>query len=853
MYKSLTVSFIFASLAIICYFCPEMSNATCIMTKSPGYPLPTPKDPTNHSQSDCAEGFFCNKFDPGNISTYPVFCPPTPECALNRSIGKECEMSMGTYEPRLCKKKHYCPKVLGPRGQRVMEDVYVVTDPYALELPCPKGYFCPQGTRTPLKCPYLSVCDEMTIGVRYYGSFVVLGVMIIILILALLLYRTKLYKSNLPFNFEDATLSHDEKTVAEEIAPSAKYNQPVARKEENEDTSVVDIPASTITAKLKVLAHGFKKSRGDSNPLRIKFRNVKLFVPIPKGRNSRRGMKPSEDEERPGYRQVLCGCTGDLMPGKVTAILGPSGAGKSVLFKLLLGRIPDNWQMEGTLSVNGDDSPNVVRDYRPRMGFVPQSDILHRELTVGQNINFSAQLRLSSDWTDEEKRYLVAAVVDNMRLTGQKDIPIGDEQNRGVSGGQRRRTSIGCELAAAPLALFLDEPTNGLDSSTALEVCNCLGEIAREASVTVVMIIHQPRQEIWDALDTVLFLTKGALTAYEGPQTMARSYFETICGVNFPVDSNPADVILDAIVADGKRLAGLWEENMLSFFQEKEEEEVAVMKETHHAYTTASFMCQFVQVHCRSLYKQLGDIQLLMVESGINILAGTIIGLSMKKVPIVSSIKEYTPIESSPYDVFYPQIFMYSVQSIALSASTTSVGLFGPNRYLYLHEASSGCNRLAFFLGSICSLLFRTLFIAILFTAIFQIISGFYIDFWELMLITFLLIHCGYALGLIIINFLEVKDASLVAAVLSAGFGCFSGYIPLPNWLKYLSFGFWYANSLGDMFYQPTSYVYRRWLDTWGYFEDSRSMVFGALAAYAVGMYALSFLCMIWIDRDKQR
>jgi ABC-type multidrug transport system ATPase subunit len=98
----------------------------------------------------------------------------------------------------------------------------------------------------------------------------------------------------------------------------------------------------------------------------------------------------------------------------------------------------------------------------------------------------------------------VEAVLQALDLMHVCDTPVGDENMRGVSGGQRKRTNVGLELAAAPLALFLDEPTSGLDSTSALVLCDVLQQLARRAGVTVAMVIHQPRPEIFDALDELL-------------------------------------------------------------------------------------------------------------------------------------------------------------------------------------------------------------------------------------------------------------------------------------------------------------------------------------------------------------
>jgi len=129
------------------------------------------------------------------------------------------------------------------------------------------------------------------------------------------------------------------------------------------------------------------------------------------------------------------------------------------------------------------------------------------------------------------------------------DSPIGNEEQRGVSGGQRKRVNIGMELVADPHILFLDEPTSGLDSSTAYEVCSLLSEIARKQNMTIVSVIHSPSIQAFRQFDDLLLLGKGGRVVYFGPVDKATQYFERI-GFPCPPNDNPADFFMD--VTSGK-------------------------------------------------------------------------------------------------------------------------------------------------------------------------------------------------------------------------------------------------------------------------------------------------------------
>ena len=157
------------------------------------------------------------------------------------------------------------------------------------------------------------------------------------------------------------------------------------------------------------------------------------------------------------------------------------------------------------------------------VGFVPQEDIMMRMLTVKENLTLSAMLRLPAHWSNIRKRQFVGATLDILGLHSIRHSIIGDETERGISGGQRKRVNIGLEMVADPTVLFLDEPTSGLDSTSSMEVCDALGKIA-SLGVTVVTVIHQPRYEIFTAFDDVLLLGKGGRTVYLGPSDDALEY-----------------------------------------------------------------------------------------------------------------------------------------------------------------------------------------------------------------------------------------------------------------------------------------------------------------------------------------
>lgn len=252
---------------------------------------------------------------------------------------------------------------------------------------------------------------------------------------------------------------------------------------------------------------------------------------------------------------ILNNVSGKVLSNRVTAIMGPSGAGKTTAMSVLMGKTDPRFIRTGTLRINGHEC--ALSKFRQVVGYVPQDDIMMRELTVRDNITHSARCRLDG-WSEDDIRKYVDAIMKTLDLYKVAESIIGTASKRGISGGQAKRVNVAMELAGAPRTIFLDEPTSGLDSTSALVLCNALTVLAREADATVAMVIHQPRQEIFEALDQLLLLAPGGRTVYQGPQSKVSEYFETVLNYSIPDHGNPADIIMDAIAAHGDDYVDLW-------------------------------------------------------------------------------------------------------------------------------------------------------------------------------------------------------------------------------------------------------------------------------------------------------
>ncbi|MGD8793742.1 MAG: FHA domain-containing protein, partial [Anaerolineae bacterium] len=206
-----------------------------------------------------------------------------------------------------------------------------------------------------------------------------------------------------------------------------------------------------------------------------------------------------------------------IYPKEFVALVGASGAGKSTLMNALTGFNPANGEKSRVL-VNGKNLYSHMDEYRSEMGYVPQEDIIHRELTVYKALDYAAQLRMPSDTSKKERHDRVMEVIEELGLKRQWKNPL-----TALSGGQRKRVSMGVELLTKPGLFFLDEATSGLDPGTETEMMELLRDLA-DGGRTVILVTHATKNVMM--CDQVVFLAKGGYLAYFGPPNEALEYFE---------------------------------------------------------------------------------------------------------------------------------------------------------------------------------------------------------------------------------------------------------------------------------------------------------------------------------------
>ncbi|KAL5376837.1 hypothetical protein PMIN06_006870 [Paraphaeosphaeria minitans] len=244
-------------------------------------------------------------------------------------------------------------------------------------------------------------------------------------------------------------------------------------------------------------------------------------------------------------KKILDDISAECKSGTLTAIIGGSGSGKTSLLNQMSGRMKGNrLSVSGRTLFNGSEDASQIQS-----GFVIQQDILLPTLTVRETLTYAAQLRLPASISQQEKKKLVEEVIMELSLKEAADTRIGNHEHRGCSGGEKRRVSIGVQLLSNPSLLWLDEPTTGLDSTSAYQIVKTLQNLARKGR-TIIVTIHQPRSEIWRCFDHIILLTRGK-PAYSGSANECLPYFQTL-GHEMPPFTNPAEYLIDVVSVDNR-------------------------------------------------------------------------------------------------------------------------------------------------------------------------------------------------------------------------------------------------------------------------------------------------------------
>lgn len=252
-------------------------------------------------------------------------------------------------------------------------------------------------------------------------------------------------------------------------------------------------------------------------------------------------VSPDENNEN-NIKYILKNIKGKIRSGEALAIIGGSGAGKTTLLNVLSRKIESkNLKISGEVKINNMESTQTILD--SISSYVMQDDVLEANLTPREILLFTAKLKLTNIPVNEIEMK-VENMIEKLNLKNAADTKIGDTSFRGVSGGERKRTSIGVELISDPQIIFLDEPTTGLDSFNAFEVVTNICKMAKEEKKIIVFTIHQPSSEIFNLLDKICILADGK-TIYFGPKDDCLPCFSDVFRLPCKESYNPFEHFID--------------------------------------------------------------------------------------------------------------------------------------------------------------------------------------------------------------------------------------------------------------------------------------------------------------------
>lgn len=347
--------------------------------------------------------------------------------------------------------------------------------------------------------------------------------------------------------------SDDQESAAQEYSPivTEKSAKAIARTGPNESrsrrNSWLPFPPGPMTTGCPGRQH-FKASQvavsQSPSPPRTRTYEIhvkKLYYKLPPRRRSRYSWLCKQIEP-PAERFILRNINFDAKPGELLAIAGPSGAGKSTLLEVLAGRVKPT-SPTGCVLINGQVMK--MAHFQRVSGYVMQDDALFPHLTVFETLLFSAKLRLPSAMPVAEKKARVQTLIEELGLLHVANTRIGNEMVRGVSGGERRRVSIGVDVIHDPAVLILDEPTSGLDSAAAMNIVAMLRSMAESHCRTVILSIHQPSFRILQQVHSVLLLAEG-MVVHHGSLELLASRLE-VAGHEIPHQVNVLEYAIDAV------------------------------------------------------------------------------------------------------------------------------------------------------------------------------------------------------------------------------------------------------------------------------------------------------------------
>ena len=300
-------------------------------------------------------------------------------------------------------------------------------------------------------------------------------------------------------------------------------------------------------------------------------------------------------------KNILNNVSGFARSGECLAIMGASGSGKSTLLKVLSNRLnlTHSTKFNGQIDLNGQKMS--WSKFKNFIGFVMQRDLFFEDMTISEVFDFIIKLKPSIAETSNTNE-LLKDIIDDLKLENAQSNYVGGKFRKGISGGEKRRLSIGTELLANPRILFLDEPTSGLDSYTGYVIIKKLTQLARKKNMLIVYTIHQPSFEIYNLFDNLMVLNKGNVM-YFGKKDEVVDYYANL-GYVCPEKKLPADYVIDVSIKGGAEADSLFIKNYEERIQVDIQNTISSSEKRKINFKNkpAGYCTQFYQLSKRAFY-----------------------------------------------------------------------------------------------------------------------------------------------------------------------------------------------------------------------------------------------------------
>lgn len=512
------------------------------------------------------------------------------------------------------------------------------------------------------------------------------------------------------------------------------------------------------------------------NPLTINFSNINYNIQIPtysSGLLESLNIIKQQILPTNNGKNILSGISGCVKPGEILVVMGPSGSGKTSLLNILSGRVDSG--ITGTISINGDTN---LKHFKKQIAYITQDETLLSTLTVKQNLEFTAKLRLDP----KQITGRLDNVYNDLRLDQCLNTHIGGSNNifgrqlRGISGGERKRTNIANELLTNPSLIILDEPTSGLDSNTAFSLMQTIKNIAASGK-TVIMTLHQPSSQIYQMVDKLLLINNGKMLYY-GLAKEAVTYFSKQ-GFKCPAFFNPPDYFMD-ILTDPKNKSQLENFNFCSDFNGNFNDTIYLINEQDYKPNWFRQLTILTNRHWKLKMSSFHIFPFIQVIS-----VACILGIFWWQRKLTD---ENILIKNSA-------LFLGLVFGVGFAPLMTSLTDYCGERFILSKERANGSYYFsAYFIAKRLAEIPLELISPLLYTIIVYWMVGFRADAWFLVhlaimgLVAIISSNIGLTISALINNItvaLNMTPVLVLTLVMVSGF-----YIPvknLPSWIRWVS------------------------------------------------------------------